>query len=218
MNAARDVFVTGATGYIGSRLIPALLERGHRVRAFVRPGSEARVPPGASPVVGDALDPEAIAPALRPGDTVVQLVGTPHPSPRKAREFVRVDLASVRASVAAAARAGAAHFIYVSVAQPAPVMAAYIAARAQGEQAIAAARLTASVLRPLYVLGPGHLWPLMLVPVYCVAQSIPRLRAAAQRLGLVTIGQMLDTITHAVENPPGTGDIRIIDVPAIRAS
>ena len=58
----------------------------------------------------------------------------------------------------------------------------------------------------------------MLVPVYCVAQSIPRLRAAAQRLGLVTIRQMLDTITHAVENPPGTGDIRIIDVPAIRAS
>ena len=218
MNAARDVFVTGATGYIGSRLIPALLERGHRVRAFVRPGSEARVPPGASPVVGDALDPEAIAPALRPGDTVGPACRHATSKSTQGAGVCRVDLASVRASVAAAARAGAAHFIYVSVAQPAPVMAAYIAARSQGEQAIAAARLTASVLRPWYVLGPGHLWPLMLVPVYCVAQSIPRLRAAAQRLGLVTIRQMLDTITHAVENPPGTGDIRIIDVPAIRAS
>ena len=84
----KEVFVTGGTGYIGRALIPALLQRGHLVRALTRPGSAGRVPPGAAPVVGDALDRESIAAALRTGDTLVQLVGTPHPSPAKARQKV----------------------------------------------------------------------------------------------------------------------------------
>ena len=50
----------------------------------------------------------------------VHLVGTPHPGPAKAAEFRRVDLPSVAAPVAAARDRGAAHFVYVSVAQPAP--------------------------------------------------------------------------------------------------
>jgi uncharacterized protein YbjT (DUF2867 family) len=67
---AYDVFVTGGTGYIGGQLIPALLARGHRVRALARAGSVGRVPAGASPVVGDALDSESIAVALRRADTL----------------------------------------------------------------------------------------------------------------------------------------------------
>ena len=74
-----DVFVTGGTGYVGSRLIATLLTRGHRVRALARQTSLGRVPEGATPVVGDALDAESVAAALRSGDTVVHLVGTPHP-------------------------------------------------------------------------------------------------------------------------------------------
>lgn len=42
----RDVFVAGGTGYIGSRLLPLLLSRGHRVRALARPGSERKLPAG----------------------------------------------------------------------------------------------------------------------------------------------------------------------------
>ena len=91
---ARDVFVTGSTGYIGQRLIPALVARGHRVRALARPQSIDRVPAGALAVAGDALDSRSLAAALRPSDTLVHLVGTPHPSPAKAAEFLRVDLAS----------------------------------------------------------------------------------------------------------------------------
>jgi uncharacterized protein YbjT (DUF2867 family) len=67
---ARDVFVIGGTGYIGTRLIPALLARGHRVRALARAHSMTRIPAGAAPVVGDALDSESIYQALRRGDTL----------------------------------------------------------------------------------------------------------------------------------------------------
>ncbi|MGH8850038.1 MAG: NAD-dependent epimerase/dehydratase family protein [Casimicrobiaceae bacterium] len=210
------VFVTGGTGYIGRPLVPALLARGHEVRALARAGSAARVPAGASAVIGDALDAASYVAALRPADTVVHLVGTPHPGPAKAAEFVRVDLASVRAAALAARQARIAHFVYLSVAQPAPVMAAYVAARAAGEKAIADAGLTATVLRPWYVLGPGHRWPLLLLPFYALAARVPSWHDGARRLGLVTLQQMVGAIVHAVEHPPPAATIRVVDVPAIR--
>jgi uncharacterized protein YbjT (DUF2867 family) len=215
--APRDVFVTGGTGYIGTKLIPRLLSRGHRVRALARSGSVGRVPTGAAVVVGDALDSDSFASALRAGDTLVHLVGTPHPSPSKAAEFVRVDLASARATVDAARRAGVAHLVFISVAQPAPVMHAYVAARAEAERAIADADLTATVLRPWYVLGPGHRWPLLLVPIYACARLVPSWRDGAQRLGLVTLPQMINALVRAVEDRPPAGTCRVVDVPAIRA-
>jgi uncharacterized protein YbjT (DUF2867 family) len=145
----------------------------------------------------------------------VHLVGTPHPSPAKAAEFLSVDLASAQAAVTAARTAGIAHFIYISVARPAPVMAAYIDARAAGEQTIADARLTATVLRPWYVIGPGHRWPLLLIPFYAVAKLVPAWRESARRLGLVTLDQIVGAIVRAVEQPPPSGTMRIIDVEGI---
>jgi uncharacterized protein YbjT (DUF2867 family) len=176
------------------------------------------VPAGAKALAGDALDSASIAAVLRPGDTLVQLVGTPHPSPRKAAEFVKVDLASARAAAEAARRVGVAHVVYVSVAQPAPVMAAYLAVRAEAERALVAARLTATVLRPWYVLGPGHRWPLLLAPLYGVARLLPSTRDGARRLGLVTLSQMVRALDTAVESPPPAGTLRLIDVQAIRSA
>ena len=137
-----DVFVTGGTGYVGSRLIATLLARGHRVRALARQTSLGRLPERATPVVGDALDAESVAGALRSGDTLVHLVGTPHPNPSKARQFEQIDLVSIRAAVTAAKRVGIAQLVYVSVAQPAPIMRAYLAVRAAGERMIKEAGLT----------------------------------------------------------------------------
>jgi len=215
-STSRDVFVTGATGYIGRRLTAALVARGHRVRALVRAQSAGHVAPGVTTVVGDALDSATFAPSVTSADTIVHLVGTPHPSPSKAAEFQRVDLPSILASVAAARKAGAAHLVYVSVAHPAPMMHAYIEVRSAGERAIAEAGLTATILRPWYVLGPGHRWPYLLVPFYAVARLMPSKRVAAERLGLVTIRQMVDALVRAVESPPRPDTIRIVEVPDIR--
>jgi len=212
------VFITGGTGYVGRRLARALLELGHDVRVLTRPESSARVPAGAAAVVGNALDASSFQDELRPGDTLVHLVGTPHPSPSKAAEFRRVDLPSILASVAAARHAGAAHVIYVSVAQPAPVMHAYVAARSEGEAALAASGLATTVLRPWYVLGPGHWWPLALVPLYAVARRVPSLRAGAERLGLVRLDQMVAALVRAVEHPPAPGMLALVEVPGIRAA
>jgi uncharacterized protein YbjT (DUF2867 family) len=213
-----DVLVTGGTGYIGVRLAEALVKRGHRVRVLARGESAGRVVAGATAVIGGVLDEGSVARALRLGDTVVHLVGTPHPNPSKAEEFRRVDLASIRAVAAAGKAVGIAHLVFVSVAQPAPVMRAYIAARAEGEEAIRSAGLTATVLRPWYVLGPGHWWPVLLQPLYWLAALVPVWRDGARRLGLVTLGQMVAALVHAVEHPPQHGAVRIVDVPGIRGA
>ncbi len=211
-----DILVTGGTGYIGQHLIPLLIARGHRVRVLARAASMSRVPAGAAAVVGDALNTDSIANALRPGDTVIHLVGTPHPSPSKAGEFDRIDLMSIRCTVTAAKRVGISHLIYVSVAQPAPVMAHYLWVRSLGETMIREAELTASILRPWYVLGPGRWWPKMIMPLYKLAEWFPMTRATAERLGMVSIEQFVTAMVYEVENPPAARQRRIIDVPSIR--
>ena len=212
--APRRVFVTGGTGYLGRPLIRQLIARGHRVRALVRPGSEAKVPEGAEALVGNALGD--FAASIPPAETLVHLVGTPHPGPHKAREFRDIDLVSIQASVAAAKRAGMRHLIYVSVAHPAPAMHAYIAAREEGEALIAASGLSATILRPWYVLGPGHRWPAVMLPVYWIAEKLPRTREAALRLGLVSLSHMVAALVLAVENP--AEGVRFAGVPEIRIS
>lgn len=213
---AKNVFITGGTGYIGRVLIPRMIKRGHEVRALVRQGSERKLPPGCEPVVGDALDASTFADQILPSDTFVQLVGVPHPSPAKAAEFQSIDLASVRASVSAATGAGVKHFVYVSVAQPSPVMKAYQAVRAQGEQMIRDSGLDATILRPWYVLGPGHRWPYALIPMYWLFERIPSTRDTARRLGLVTLNQMVNALVTSVESI--ADGIRMLEVPSIRSA
>src|SRR2546426_5349839 len=128
MSPSRHVFVTGGTGYIGRRVIPALLSRGHRVRALAREGSHGKLPPGCEVVFGNALEQETFAAGVAPADTFLQLVGVAHPSPAKAAAFRSVDLASARASAKAAAAAGISHFVYVRCAQPATVKKGYVQA------------------------------------------------------------------------------------------
>jgi len=214
--SARSVFVAGGTGYIGSRLIPELISRGYRVGAVARKGSEKKLPAKCIAVPGDVLNGDTYADRITPGDTFVQLVGVPHPSPAKAKEFVSIDRRSAMEAIRVATERGVDHFVYVSVAHPAPAMRAYIAVRSECEDALRASGLRATILRPWYVLGPGHYWPYALKPFYWIAERIPSTAEGAKRLGLVTIDQMIRALVKAVDNPPES--TRIVDVSAIRAS
>jgi nucleoside-diphosphate-sugar epimerase len=49
------IFLTGGTGYIGSRLIPILKQRGHELKALVRKGSEKKLPTGITGVLADPV-------------------------------------------------------------------------------------------------------------------------------------------------------------------
>jgi uncharacterized protein YbjT (DUF2867 family) len=213
-NALHSIFITGGTGYIGSRLIPRLVARGHNVTALVREQSRPKLPEGCTAVIGDALDSASYAERVRGHDTFIQLVGVSHPSPAKAREFQTIDLKAGMEAIRVAADVGIRHFIYVSVAHPAPAMHAYIAVRSACEDEIHAKALNATILRPWYVLGPGHWWPYMLLPLYKMAEHVPSLRDGALRLGLVTVAQMLVALQMGVAEP--AEGVRVLEVPAIR--
>lgn len=209
-----SICITGGTGYIGSRLIPLLAKRGHQLKAVVRPGSENRISDNVSVVAADPLKQDSYTDSIRGCDTFIHLIGVPHPSPAKAAQFRAIDLPSIQVAVKAARDADIRHFIYLSVAQPASMMEAFIAVRAEGEALIRASGMKATFVRPWYVLGPGHWWPYALLPFYWAAELLPATRESARRLGLVTISQMLNALVWAVEHP--AGDVRILDVPAIR--
>jgi uncharacterized protein YbjT (DUF2867 family) len=215
---SRRVFITGGTGYLGTALIPVLIERGHRVRVLARPGSKAKLPAECEVVSGNALDANTYRQLIRPSDTFIHLVGVPHPSPAKAAAFRAIDLVSVREAINACAELGMIHFIYLSVAHPAPMrmMKDYIAVRTECEQMLQDRHLNATILRPWYVLGPGHRWPYLLLPFYKLCEWLPFTRAGALRLGLVTLEQIILALVEAVESP--IRGISVVGVSEIRAA
>ncbi len=108
------------------------------------------------------------------------------------------------------------HFIYLSVAHPAPLRKAYVAVRAECEQMIQDHGLNSTIVRPWYVLGPRHRWPYVLLPFYKLCEWLPFTRSAALRLGPVTLDQLILALVEGVESPAqGT---KIVEVPGIRSA
>jgi nucleoside-diphosphate-sugar epimerase len=205
----RTVFITGATGYIGSRLIPLLSANGFEITALVRKGSENKIKSKCRIITGNPFDSDSFKDKIKPCETFIQLLGAAHPSPSKAEEFKKIDLVSAQESVKAAIYAGIEHFIYLSVAEPAPVMKEYIAVRKESERLIREAGFNATFIKPWYVLGPGHRWPYLIFPFYWMFMIFPPARETAKRLYPVKLKQVLNAILYSAKNPPE--GIRIFD-------
>ncbi|MDO3625301.1 SDR family oxidoreductase [Mucilaginibacter sp. BT774] len=197
------VFITGGTGYIGKRLISILLNERYDVTALVREQSVKKLPNGCKAVIGSPFDAATYLNSV-PADCIfIHLLGVSHPGPKKKLLFYSVDLASLKVSVEAAKQAGVKHFIYMSVAQyPTKVMADYQEARRQGEEAVLASELTSTLIRPWYVVGPGHYWPLLFQPVFKLLEIIPSTSVQAKALALVSLKQMLLALKNTVIYPP----------------
>lgn len=212
----KTIFITGGTGYIGSRLIEALLQdRNYKIQALVRLGSENKLPPGCELITGNGLDATSYRDKIEKGSIFVHLIGVPHPSPSKSMQFKTIDGVSIQQAGKAAVYAQVSHFIYLSVAMyPTRIMKDFQEVRAEGEALLLQSGLKTSFVRPWYVLGPGHWWPLLLKPLYLIAKMIPPKREAARQLDTVTIKQMIATLVHAIKNPPEK--IAIYNVPEIK--
>jgi len=200
----QNVFITGGTGYIGSRLIKALQRDGNFcIKALARRSSAGKLPEGCDVVIGDALDAATYKEGIATGSVFIHLVGVAHPSPSKKEQFREIDLVSIREAANAAMEKEVSHFIYLSVSMyPANIMKAYQEVRSEGEHMLLDSGLATSFIRPWYVLGPGHWWPVLLKPFYWMAKLIPSKREAAAQLDTVTIKQMIHTLVHAVKNQP----------------
>ena len=147
------VLVTGATGYIGGRLLPLLLGRGHRVRALVRDPRRAAGAPWSSDVdvvAGDVLEPASLGPALAGVDLAYYLIH----SMGAGGDFAERDRRAA-AAFAAAARAASCHVVYLGGLVPAgEVHSKHLASRAE-VGAVLREGCDATELRAGPVIGSG---------------------------------------------------------------
>lgn len=158
MQARPLVAVTGATGFIGRHLVPALAAAGYRPRLLVR-RDPADIDWGGLDielVPGDLGQPQALRQLLRGSSAVIHLAGLV--KSRRDAEFFAVNVQGTAALLdALAAVAPEAHLVHVSsLAAREPTLSAYARSKREGE-ALALERSPArvSVIRPPAVYGPG---------------------------------------------------------------
>ena len=154
---ARRALVTGATGYIGGRLVPSLLDAGFVVRCLVRSPERLRDHPWAGDVEivrGDASDADAVAGALADVDVAYYLIH----SLGTGRRFEQTDRDTARAFAAGAERAGLPRLVYLGGLVPTGPDGAsspHLRSREEvGELLLASATPTVA-LRAAVILGSG---------------------------------------------------------------
>jgi uncharacterized protein YbjT (DUF2867 family) len=149
------VLVTGATGFIGRRLVPALLDAGHEVRAMTR-HPETYDGPG-EPVGADVMDADSLRPALEGVDVAVYLVHSLDDP-----DFERKDAEAARNFSAAAAAAGVRQIIYMGgLGDDDQHLSAHLRSRREVEGLLGEDGVPVTVLRAAIVVGHGGIsWEL----------------------------------------------------------
>ena len=150
-----NIAIVGGTGFVGSHLVPHLVEAGHRVIAISRTGR--RLPGWTDAVEARAADVTTGAgldEALAGADAVVHLVAIPRES--GGRRFDDVNVGGTRRVVDAAQRAGIRRFVHLSVLGVVddPKLG-YLRSKARGEQLVRESSLDWVVLRPSLMFGVG---------------------------------------------------------------
>jgi uncharacterized protein YbjT (DUF2867 family) len=173
-----DILVTGATGFIGGRLVPALVAAGHDVRAMTRRPAEYDGP--GSPVGGDVHDVSTLGPALEGVDVAYYLVHS-----LDADDFESRDARAARAFGKAAAEAGVDQIVYLGgLGAEDAQLSAHLRSRREVEELLGAGGVPVTVLRAGIVIGRGGIsWeltrqlvknlPAMVVPKWVATRTQP---------------------------------------------
>ncbi|HEY6837744.1 MAG TPA: NAD(P)H-binding protein [Geobacteraceae bacterium] len=144
--------MTGATGFIGSRLARALVAEGYDVRCLVR-SAEATLPPGAEQVVGDLLEPVTLGPAFAGVDTAFYLV---HSMAGGRAGFERRDRQAAEYFVAAAERGRVRRVIYLGgLGETAEHLSEHLASRREVGDILRRGAFLTTVLRAAVIIGAG---------------------------------------------------------------
>ncbi|HWM74659.1 MAG TPA: NAD(P)H-binding protein [Nocardioides sp.] len=172
------VLVTGATGFVGRRLVPALLKAGHTVKAMTR-NPEDYDGPG-DPVHGDVHDAGSLAAAVDGVDVAIYLVHSLDDD-----DFERKDADAARSFGLAAAATGVTQIVYLGgLGADDGELSAHLRSRREVEGLLGEAGVPVTVLRAAIVVGAGGIsWeitrqlvknlPAMVVPKWASTLSQP---------------------------------------------
>ncbi|QRY47323.1 SDR family oxidoreductase [Mycolicibacterium boenickei] len=152
---ALRVLVTGATGYIGGRLVPRLIQAGHRVRAMARNPDKISDVPWASDVEvvrGDLTEPDTLDEACRDIDVVYYLVH----SMNAGGEFIESERRSAENLVSAAQRAGVRRIVYLGgLHSESDQLSMHLRSRGQVGEILLNSGIPTLVLQAGVVIGSG---------------------------------------------------------------
>ena len=151
-----ELVLTGATGFLGARVVSQLAERGKRVRALARLGSNTSSSSGSRVlwVTGDLLEPSSLAPLLEGARVLVHMAAKMQSSDEAAVRAVNTD--GTRALLSAAGEAGVERIVFVSsVAAQRMGMGPYGESKREGEDLVRDSGLDWVILRPPLIYGPG---------------------------------------------------------------
>ncbi|MFO8153784.1 SDR family oxidoreductase [Thioalkalivibrio sp.] len=199
--------VFGASGYIGTHLVPRLMAAGFSVRAAARSPEvlQAREWTGVELVAADALKPETLGAALRDVDTAYYLVH----SMAAGRDFGRIDLEAASNFAAAAAAAGVRRIVYLGGLVPPSADTEHIVSRERTGDLLREGIVPVTEIRAGIIVGPGsaafevmrdlvfHL-PVMITPRWVLAKSPP-----------IALENLMGYLVRAPEVPATEG--RILD-------
>lgn len=172
------VLVTGATGFIGGRLVPVLIEAGHDVRAMTRHPDQYEGPGEA--VGGDVDDPSTLAPALQGVDVAIYLIHSLGDD-----DFEAKDAQAARAFTEAAAACGVRQIIYLGgLGADGQDLSPHLRSRREVEKLLAGSGVPVTALRAAVVVGhQGISWeltrqlvknlPIMVVPKWAATRTQP---------------------------------------------
>jgi nucleoside-diphosphate-sugar epimerase len=196
------IAVTGATGFIATHLMDALVECGIEVVAIARPSSEDRVQHqlGVRAIRAELSDEQTLAAALSGCNAVVHLAGGGTADQRATWE---TNAEGTRHVLAACRRAGVHHVLLAStVTVTRKRVAAYGASKREAERAVLDSGLDATVFRLAFVYGPGRTGVFArLVELVCRLPIVPVVGTGELDIAPVYVKDVVTAMVAALERP-----------------
>ncbi len=205
--ARRLILVTGATGYIGGRLVPRLLAAGYRVRCMVRDPSRLegrRWREQVEVVAGDVLDPTSLAEAVRGVETAYYLVH----SMAGGHAFHERDLEGARHFSRALRDAGGQRLIYLGgLGDPDSELSLHLRSRQQTGDALRESGIAVTEFRAAVIVGSGSL---SFELVRYLTERVPILicpRWVFTRVQPISTRNVLEYLVLALSTPASAGQV-----------